>query len=56
MTTISMLIGGERRQAGNRATFERRNPLDGNVATVAPDGRSLAFDEPPHTERLEYTP
>ncbi len=36
MTTISLLIGGERRQAGNRATFERRNPLDGSVATVAP--------------------
>jgi len=36
MTTISLLIGGERRQAANRATFERRNPLDGKVATVAP--------------------
>ena len=36
MTTISLLIGGERRQATGRATFERRNPLDGSVATVAP--------------------
>jgi benzaldehyde dehydrogenase (NAD) len=36
MTTISLLIGGERRQASNPATFERRNPLDGSVATVAP--------------------
>ncbi len=36
MTTISLLIGGERRQASTRATFERRNPLDGSVATVAP--------------------
>jgi benzaldehyde dehydrogenase (NAD) len=36
MTTISLLIGGERRQASNHATFERRNPLDGSVATVAP--------------------
>jgi benzaldehyde dehydrogenase (NAD) len=29
-------LGGHRRQAGDRATFERRNPLDGSVATVAP--------------------
>ncbi len=36
MTTISMLINGEPRAAGNGATFERRNPLDGNVATTAP--------------------
>jgi len=33
---ISMLINGERTQARNGATFERRNPLDGSVATVAP--------------------
>jgi len=36
MTTISMLINGQKRQAGNGATFERKNPLDGSVATVAP--------------------
>ncbi|WP_323121086.1 aldehyde dehydrogenase [Burkholderia alba] len=36
MDTLSMLIGGERRFAGNGATFERRNPLDGEVATRAP--------------------
>jgi len=36
MNTISMLINGERTQAGNGATFERRNPLDGSVATRAP--------------------
>ena len=36
MTIISMLIGGERTQAHNGATFERRNPLDGSVATRAP--------------------
>jgi len=36
MGTISMLINGEARQAGNGATFERRNPLDGAVATTAP--------------------
>ncbi|WP_313073828.1 aldehyde dehydrogenase [Melaminivora sp.] len=36
MSAISMLIHGERRAAGNGATFERRNPLDGSVATVAP--------------------
>ena len=35
MTTISMLINGERAQASNGATFERRNPLDGSVATTA---------------------
>lgn len=38
MSTISMLIGGETCQASNGATFERRNPLDGSVATVAPAG------------------
>ncbi len=36
MKTISMLIDGERRQASGGATFERRNPLDGSVATRAP--------------------
>ncbi|WP_018904318.1 aldehyde dehydrogenase [Variovorax paradoxus] len=36
MGTISMLINGESRQAADGATFERRNPLDGEVATVAP--------------------
>jgi benzaldehyde dehydrogenase (NAD) len=34
--TISMLINGERRSAATGATFERRNPLDDSVATVAP--------------------
>ena len=34
--TISMLINGERVQASNGAVFERRNPLDGSVATRAP--------------------
>ena len=36
MGTISMLINGEDRQAADGATFERRNPLDGTVATIAP--------------------
>lgn len=36
MHMISLLINGERQQAGNRATFERLNPLDGSVATRAP--------------------
>lgn len=36
MSSISMLINGEHRAASNGHTFERRNPLDGNVATVAP--------------------
>lgn len=31
---ICMLINGEQTQARNGATFERCNPLDGNVATV----------------------
>lgn len=35
-TDIQMLIGGQRRSAANGATFERRNPLDGSVATRAP--------------------
>jgi benzaldehyde dehydrogenase (NAD) len=33
-----MLIGGERFVASNGATFERRNPLSGAVATTAPAG------------------
>lgn len=36
MTSINMLIGGERRAAADGASFERRNPLDGSVATRAP--------------------
>ena len=36
MGTISMLINGESRHAADGATFERRNPLDGAVATIAP--------------------
>lgn len=36
MGTISMLINGQARQAANGGTFERRNPLDGAVATIAP--------------------
>lgn len=36
MTTISLPIGGERRQAEGGAYFERCNPLDGSVATTAP--------------------
>jgi len=36
MTAISMLIDGQRVQATGGATFERRNPLDGSVATTAP--------------------
>lgn len=36
MTDILMCIGGERRPAEGGAVFERRNPLDGAVATRAP--------------------
>ena len=36
MQPISMLINGESTQARDGATFERRNPLDGSVATTAP--------------------
>lgn len=36
MNTVSMLIGGKQLQARNGATFERRNPLDGEVASRAP--------------------
>ena len=36
MKPISMLINGERTRARGGATFERRNPLDGSVATTAP--------------------
>ncbi|SDG36956.1 aldehyde dehydrogenase [Paraburkholderia phenazinium] len=36
MKTVSMLIDGEQVAARNGATFERRNPLDGSVASRAP--------------------
>jgi len=36
MTAISMLIDGRAVNAANGAMFERRNPLDGSVATSAP--------------------
>ncbi len=36
MKTISMLINGRKTPATSGATFERRNPLDGSIATVAP--------------------
>jgi benzaldehyde dehydrogenase (NAD) len=36
MNEIKMLIGGERCNSASGATFERRNPLDGQVATRAP--------------------
>jgi len=36
MSSISLLIGAERRAADNGATFTRNNPLDGKVATTAP--------------------
>lgn len=36
MIEQTMLIAGQAVQAGNGATFERRNPLDGSVATRAP--------------------
>ncbi|MGJ7612229.1 MULTISPECIES: aldehyde dehydrogenase [unclassified Variovorax] len=38
MTDISMFIDGELRTAAGDARFERRNPLDGSVATRAPAG------------------
>ena len=36
MTAISLLINGQKKQASNGATFQRKNPLDGSVATTAP--------------------
>ncbi|MDB5946767.1 MAG: vanillin dehydrogenase [Ramlibacter sp.] len=36
MNDIRMLIGGERTASSSGRTFERRNPLDGKVATRAP--------------------
>ncbi|MGA8784102.1 MAG: aldehyde dehydrogenase family protein, partial [Polaromonas sp.] len=36
MTSISLLIDGAHTAASNGATFDRHNPLDGTVATVAP--------------------
>ena len=36
MSDLSMLINGLKVSAEKGATFERRNPLDGTVATRAP--------------------
>ena len=36
MSDLSMLINGLKVTAEKNATFERRNPLDGSVATRAP--------------------
>ena len=36
MSDLSMLINGLKVTAEKNATFERRNPLDGTVATRAP--------------------
>lgn len=36
MSSISMLIDGKKKQASNGATFERKSPMDGKVATTAP--------------------
>ena len=36
MIEQKMLIGGQECIASNGATFERKNPLDGSVATRAP--------------------
>lgn len=36
MVDIQLLIGGEKRDAADGVRFERRNPLDGSVATRAP--------------------
>jgi len=36
MTVISLLINGQHKPASNGATFDRKNPLDGSVATTAP--------------------
>jgi benzaldehyde dehydrogenase (NAD) len=38
MKTVSMLINGERVASENGATFERRNPLDNEIASRAPAG------------------
>ncbi len=38
MNDIRMLIGGDKVAAASGQTFERRNPLDGSVATRAPAG------------------
>jgi benzaldehyde dehydrogenase (NAD) len=40
MQQITMLIDGKNVPSSSGATFERRNPLDGQLATVAPAGTS----------------
>ncbi|HOI51047.1 MAG TPA: aldehyde dehydrogenase family protein, partial [Azonexus sp.] len=35
MRKVELLIGGESRPAANGASFERRNPVSGEVATLA---------------------
>ena len=41
MSDLSMLINGLKVTAEKNATFERRNPLDGTVATRAPAASPL---------------
>jgi benzaldehyde dehydrogenase (NAD) len=57
MNTIAMLINGEHVGATGGATFERRNPLDGQVATRAPaatPGDALRAVEAAHAAFFEW--
>ena len=45
MIEQQMLIGGQVAQASNGATFERKNPLDGSVATRAPAATAASMTE-----------
>lgn len=51
MNAISLLINGERTQASQGATFERRNPLDGSVATRAPAASVASREDIARTRR-----
>ena len=41
---IELLIGGEKSEAAAKATFERRDPVTGDVATRAPAARAADVD------------
>ena len=51
MNVISLLINGERTQASQGATFERRNPLEGSVATRAPAASVASREDIARTRR-----
>lgn len=47
---LTLLIAGKRVSAADGATFERRNPLDGEIASCAPHGPHFRHGRTPARE------